>query len=156
MTDPSAPTFIPPPPGSDERDFVTWATALPISRDLGLVCTALTEELGLFAVDSVPLRPNPNGSVHGGLVAAIADQCLGVVAVVNAPPEQLPVTASLHGQFHRPALAPLSVRARRLSAGRRLIFVECEIGDRRGNRCATFQATMAIGGAELRQTPEGR
>jgi uncharacterized protein (TIGR00369 family) len=143
-------SYNPPPPGAAEEDFVDWANALPMSRELKIVCTSLTPELGTFTVDEVPLRPNPNGAVHGGLVAAIADQCLGVVSVANAPREDMSVTASLHGQFHRPAVPPLAVRVRRITAGRRLIFVECEIDDARGARCGTFQATMVVGGNEQR------
>jgi uncharacterized protein (TIGR00369 family) len=146
-------SYSPPPLGAAEEEFVQWANALPMSRELKIVCTALTPELGTFTVDEVPLKPNPNGAVHGGLVAAIADQCLGVVSVANAPREHMSVTASLHGQFHRPAIPPLAIQARRVSAGRRLIFVECEIDDARGTRCGTFQATMVVGGNEQRPAP---
>jgi uncharacterized protein (TIGR00369 family) len=143
-------SYRPPPPGAAERDFVEWANALPMTRELKIICTSLSPELGTFTVDEVPLWPNPNGAVHGGLVAAIADQCLGVVSVANAPREHMSVTASLHGQFHRPAIPPLAIRVRRVTAGRRLIFVECEIDDARGTRCGTFQATMVVGGNEQR------
>ena len=146
-------SYHPPPPGAPEKDFVDWANALPIARDLKIVCTSLTPDGGTFTVDEGPLSPNPNGAVHGGLISAIADQCLGVVSTVNAPPEQMSVTGSLHGQFHRPAMPPLAIRARRISAGRRLIFVECEIRDARGKRCSSFQATMVVGGNEQRQSP---
>lgn len=143
-------SYNPPPAGAAEQEFVNWANALPMSRELKIVCTSLVPEAGTFTVDEVPLRANPNGAVHGGLVAAIADQCLGVVSVVNAPREHMSVTASLHGQFHRPAIPPLTIRVRRVSVGRRLIFVECEIEDDWGTRCGTFQATMVVGGNEQR------
>jgi uncharacterized protein (TIGR00369 family) len=148
-------SYQPPLPGAAEEAFLAWADALPMSRALGIVCTSLSTESGAFSVGRVPLEPNPNGAVHGGVVAAIADQCLGVVAVANAPREQMSVTASLHGQFHRPAIPPLAIRVRRLAAGARLIFVECQIDDARGKRCGTFQATMAVGGAE-RRSPDAR
>jgi uncharacterized protein (TIGR00369 family) len=145
--------YTPPPPGASEQDFVDWANALPIARDLRIVCTSLTPDVGTFTVEEGPLSPNPNGAVHGGLVSAIADQCLGVVSTVNAPRERMSVTGSLHGQFHRPAMPPLATRARRITAGRRLIFVECEIHDARGKRCSTFQGTMVVGGNEQRPSP---
>lgn len=134
--------------------MLDWANALPIARDLNIVCTALTPDLGTFTVGTGPLSPNPNGAVHGGLVSAIADQCLGIMSTVNAPPDRMSVTAALHGQFHRPAMPPLAIRARRISAGRRLIFVECEIYDAGSNRCSTFQGTMIVGGNERRPSPQ--
>ena len=146
-------SYRPPPPGAPEKDLVDWANALPIARELKIVCTSLTPDGGTFTVNEGPLSPNPNGAVHGGLISAIADPCLGVVSTVNAPPEQMSVTGSLHGQFHRPAMPPLAIRARRISAGRRLIFVECEIHDARGKRCSSFQATMVVGGNEQRPSP---
>ena len=146
--------YMPPPSGRPQHDFVDWANALPIARDLNLVCTSLTPDLGTFTVGTGPLSPNPNGAVHGGIVSAIADHCLGVMSTVNAPREHMSVTGSLHGQFHRPAMPPLAIRARCISAGRRLIFVECEIYDARSKRCNTFQATMIVGGNERRPSPQ--
>jgi uncharacterized protein (TIGR00369 family) len=144
-------TYQPPAPGAPEREFVEWANALPICHELKIVCTSLTLELATFTVDEVPLVANPNGAVHGGIATAIADQCMGVVSVVNAPRDRMSVTGSLHGQFHRPAQPPLTIRSKLISAGRRLIFVELEMDDARGRRCATFQATMVVGGNESRQ-----
>ena len=148
--------YYPPPPGAPEQEFVDWANGLPIMQDLNLVCTSLSAGHGSFTVDEGPLSRNPNGAVHGGLVSAIADQCLGVVSTVNAPHDRMSVTGSLHGQFHRPAMPPLAIHARCINAGRRLIFVECEIDDARGNRCGTFQATMVVGGHESARHPADR
>ena len=143
--------YIPPGPDAPEDDLIAWANQLPAATDLGVVCTACDRSSATFTVDVTPVALNPNGAVHGGIVSAIADQCLGVVSVINAPRDKLSVTASLHGQFHRPALPQLTVRARLLSGGARLIFVEADIEDANGRRCSTFQATMAVGGAERRQ-----
>jgi uncharacterized protein (TIGR00369 family) len=142
--------WSPPPANAPEDDLVAWANALPMSGDLNIRCRSLILEEGLFTVSEAPLTPNPNGAVNGGLLSAIADQCLGVVSVVNAPRNLMSVTGSLHGQFHRPAFAPLEIRARLINAGSRLIFVELQVDDCRGRRCATFQATMVVGGSERR------
>src|SRR5689334_2235774 len=90
--------WSPPPVGSSEPELVNWANGLPIAADLNLVCRALSPAEGIFTVAKGPLSANPNGAVHGGMVSAIADQCLGVISVVNAPRERMSVTASLHGQ----------------------------------------------------------
>jgi uncharacterized protein (TIGR00369 family) len=141
---------VPPPVGAPEQEFVDWANGLPMASELNIVCRSLSLAEAVFTVDKVPLAANPNGAVHGGIVSAMADQCLGAVSVANAPRDRMSVTASLHGQFHRPAIPAFEIRARLISAGRKLIFVECDVVDSRERRCATFQATMAVGGAERR------
>jgi uncharacterized protein (TIGR00369 family) len=144
--------YMPPGPDATDQELVDWANALPLARQLHIVCVALNRSEATFRVDETLLPPNPNGAIHGGVVSAIADQCLGVVSVINAPRDLMSVTASLHGQYHRPAVPPLIFRSRLISAGRRLIFVEVEVEDALGRRCATFQATMVVGGAERRSS----
>jgi len=140
--------YQPPPPGAPEQDAIAWFATLPLTGPLGIECHNLNSTEGTFVVPAAPLVANPNGGVHGGIVAAIADQCLGAVAVLNSP--RFAVTASLHGQFHRPALPALDVHTRLISAGKSLIYVECDIADNLGRRCATFQATMSVRGAARR------
>jgi uncharacterized protein (TIGR00369 family) len=140
----------PPPAGAPEQDFIDWANALPIAALLNTSCLSARPAEATFAIAEAPLAANPNGAVNGGVVGAIADLCLGVVSMMNAPRDLLSVTATLQGQYHRPAIPGLLVRSRLVTAGRRLIFVECDIEDFRGRRCASFQATMAVGGAERR------
>jgi uncharacterized protein (TIGR00369 family) len=140
--------FQPPPADAPEQDAIAWFAGLPLSGPLGIECQQLKPREGTFVVPRAPLVANPNGGVHGGIVAAIADQCLGAVAVLNSP--HFAVTASLHGQFFRPALPALTVHTRLISAGKSLIYVECDIADQSRRRCATFQATMSVYGAERR------
>lgn len=140
--------FRPPAADAPEQDAISWFALLPMSGPLGIECRQLNCREGTFVVATAPLAANPNGGVHGGIVAAIADQCLGAVAVLNAP--RFAVTASLHGQFFRPALPGLEVHTRLVSAGKSLIYVECDIADHLQRRCATFQATMSVRGAARR------
>jgi hypothetical protein len=60
----------------------------------------------------------------------------------------MPATGSLHIQFHRPAIAPIALRATFLGGGQRTKFVEVVIEDKFGNRCATSQGTMIAGGSK--------
>jgi uncharacterized protein (TIGR00369 family) len=140
----------PPPTGAPEQELIDWANGLPIAAVLNTSCLSAHPTECTFSVAEAPLPPNPNGAINGGVVAAIADFCLGVVSMMNAPRDQLSVTAALQGQYHRPAIPGLLVRSRLVSAGRRLIFVQCEIDDFQARRCASFQATMIVGGTERR------
>jgi len=140
------------PRGGRDADWVRWADALPMSRALGLVCAAVGGTEATFGVATAPFVPNPNGAVHGGIVATIADQAMAVLAIRVAEAGHLPATASLTTLFLRPAFAPLTVVARLLGGGRSVTYVEAEILARDGRRCATGQATM-IAGASRRPAP---
>lgn len=141
-------------PGPDDpaAAWVAWANQTPQLRGLGITCTAVGEGSAQFSVPSVPYVANPNGSVNGGMVAAIADQAMGVLSTMNSPAGYLCATASLHIQFHRPAHAPLAMTATLLPGGRRVKFVEVVFTDVDGNHCATAQGTMIVGGAGRPQT----
>lgn len=141
------PAWAPPAPDAGLSDWLAWADNLPLCRELGLVCRELDDERGLFTVEAVPMSANPNGSVNGGLVAALTDQAMGVMAVRGAEPGYFPATAALQTQFHSPAFAPLMLKAFVVGGGRRVRYVEVLVEDRIGNRCVTSHGTMVIGRA---------
>lgn len=132
-----------PPEERTPESWLRWANGLPICGALGLVCTELGDGRLLAEVAEAPLVPNPNGSVHGGLQIAIADHCMGMVAVPALPPGFLVVTASVNASFHRPAMAPLSVQGRVLSVGRTLVQTEIELRDESDRLCTSAYGTMA-------------
>ena len=143
--DPRDPWWL--PAGDTDADWLSWANSLPFCRDLGLQCEELTRDVALFRMARPALTPNPNGAVNGGIVVAAADQVMGAMAMRISDPGQLPATGSLHIQYHRPALAPLLLRASPLGGGRRMKFIEVVVEDAHGNRCATSQGTMVAGGS---------
>lgn len=143
-----------PDPEAPESVWTEWANGTGQLRGLGIVCTSMGEGRAEFSVPSVPYVPNPNGSVNGGMLAAIADNAMGVLTAKASPPGYLAATASLHIQFHRPARAPLGVTARLLPGGKRVRFVEIEIRDAEGNHCATSHGTMIVGGAGRPAVPD--
>ncbi len=143
--DPRDPWWL--PAGDTDADWLSWANSLPFCQDLGLQCEELTRDVALFRMARPALTPNPNGAVNGGIVVAAADQVMGAMAMRISDPGQLPATGSLHIQYHRPALAPLLLRASPLGGGRRMKFIEVVVEDAHGNRCATSQGTMVAGGS---------
>ena len=136
-----------PGPDAPGPEWVAWANETPQLRGLGISCTDASPAGAEFAVAEVPYAPNPNGSVNGGMLAAIADQCMGVLSAMACPPGYLAATSSLHIQFHKPARSPLGFSARLLPSGNRVKFIEVVITDRDGNHCSTAQGTMIVGGA---------
>lgn len=136
-----------PGPDAPGADWAAWANETPQLRGLGITCVDAGPAGAEFTVTTVPYAPNPNGSVNGGMLAAMADQAMGVLAAMSCPPGYLAATSSLHIQFHKPARAPLGFSARLLPGGNRVKFVEVVITDCDGNHCATAQGTMIVGGA---------
>jgi uncharacterized protein (TIGR00369 family) len=135
----------PPAPDAPADDWSLWADSLGNSRQLGLECAEISPGRAVMRMAASPWPVNPNGSLHGGLVLAAADQCLGVAAVTAMDPGLLPATATLNAEFHRPAFAPLTFAARVRRRGRSLMFVEADVTDEAGRLCVHCTATMAMG-----------
>ncbi len=127
------------------EEWRAWANRMPISQAIGLRCGRIEPGFAEFTLAEPPLGiPNPNGSIHGGLLVAAADQCMGIVSMTVLEPTLLPVTAGIHAQFHRPAIPPVKLEGRVTKGGRSLVFIEVEARDRDGRRCLSSQGTMMV------------
>jgi len=126
-----------------------WADGLPASRAVGLRCRSMgSAEVSMVMEDSVwPL--NPNGAVHGGLVFAAADHCMGVAAVAAQEPGWGAVTASLTVDYYAPARMPITFDAKVARRARAVTFVELTATGPDGQTCARatgiWAASPAIG-----------
>jgi uncharacterized protein (TIGR00369 family) len=124
--------------------WLQWANGMPISRALNLVITEIGEGRLVGEVKTSVLPLNPNGSLHGGTQLAIADHCMGLVAIPAIDPGFVVVSAGVHASFHRPAMPPLTIRGRLLSAGKTLAQTEIELYDERNRLCTSAYGTMAV------------
>lgn len=130
--------------GSD-ASWREWANAYPTVTAAGLRCVEINGGVGRFVLDGEPYPSNPNGAVNGGMVALAADQVMGVVALRNAPPGAVPVTAALHVQYHSPAYPPLTLDGSLMAGGKVVQAVQVVVLDAQGRRCGTAIGTMAVG-----------
>lgn len=124
-----------------DEEWIAWASAWRSVAALELTCLELTAAGALLRGGPGSFPLNPNGAVNGGVLASMADQSFGVLAV-RASPRFVPATANLQIEFHRPLLGEVTVRASVLPGGRRLQFLEAALEDAAGRRCATAHATM--------------
>src|SRR4051794_26656489 len=132
-----------PPADRTSPAWKAWADGHPVSVAIGLRCTdAGADEVTMTLVK--PPLPNPNGSVHGGMLAAALDQALAFASLRVMPAGSLPNTTNMHIQYLRPALAPLTLRARVMKVGQAMIFVRAEVEDRERRICTTGDATFAV------------
>lgn len=153
---PGVVSWLPPPQGSPEQEFVEWANQLPPALDLNLVCTSMGVGTASFSVVEGPLSALPNGVIHGGIVAAMAAHCMGTVANASYAHGRKLAAASMHGQFQRPVVPPFRIDVDITAAGRTLIFVESCFVDAKGRRCSTFQSTTAVASADSRHSSDTR
>lgn len=104
-----------------------------------------TVEVGFSATEQFV---NPNGTVHGGLLAAMLDDTVGPALSATLEPGQFAPTTDLHVQFLRPAFPGRLVgRGRVVRRGGRVAFLSGELFDESGEIVATAVATAQIGQA---------
>lgn len=149
-------TMPPPPHGHGERAWMAWVDSHPISELIGMRCLAAEPGHVRIRVEESGWPLNPNGAVHGGMVVAWADQCLGLASMTVSPPGSMPATATLAAEFVRPAIPPLTYDVRVHRAGRTLVFITMEVLDAGERLCAKVTGTMAAdGNTRFLQLAEG-
>jgi uncharacterized protein (TIGR00369 family) len=131
-----------PTPERPPAEWRSWADGLPMSLWCGLHCLDIGFGHYSCVMPESPLALNPNGSVNGGATAAVADHCMGVVAMTVLAPAAVGVTAALTAEYHRPAYPPLTFKARATSHGSTLLFVQVDVEDRELRLCVRAQGTM--------------
>lgn len=124
-----------------------WADGHPVAAAMGLLCVEAGPDSVVTRLARAPV-PNPNGAVNGGVLAAALDQTLALATLRVLPAGAFPTTTNMHVVYLRPVLAPLTVRARVLKGGQKLVFVRGEVEDERGRACVTCDATFAVIGAD--------
>ena len=138
------PRLNPIPRGGDEDAWKAWADTLNVFAHFGVRCTGFEPGRATFEMRSSPIAPNPNGSVHGGVIAAVVDDAVGCVFMSVAPDDALPATASLTIDYLRPAFAPLMLEARVTNTGRSLTHCEVSVVGADGKTCDRARAIMAV------------
>ena len=132
------------PASDDEQAWLQWAEQLPASQAMNLRAVQITAGRAVMKMDTPPWPLNPNGSVHGGLIAAAADHSGGVVAISSLGAAALPATATLHGEFLRPAFPGLVFACETVKTGRSLVFADILVYDVDDRLCAKFAGTWSV------------
>ncbi|WP_345415455.1 PaaI family thioesterase [Pseudonocardia xishanensis] len=125
--------------GGGDEDWLAWAATSPGSTALHIVPTRLDLDGVRLYVDESATPLNPNGAVHGGIVAAICDQAISLAIMRRMPGGRAIVTGTLNLEYLRPALPRLEVTAWVDRVARSLVFARAEI------RSAGALTTLATG-----------
>lgn len=138
------PDHNPIPRGGTEAEWRAWADGLPVLSNFGVRCVAFERGRVSFELRESRFPANPNGSIHGGVIAAILDDAAGCVFMSVADEDTLPATASLTIDYLRPAFTPLRVETQVTSAGRSLIHCEAAVSGADGKLANRARAIMAV------------
>lgn len=125
----------------------------PCSRTLGFELVLLDVTKGETTVKFAALEGlfNPMGSVQGGMLAAMLDDAMGMLAMVKLAGRSIATTIDLNVQYLRPIRkGEITVKARIVSMGRTTIFMEAELFDNRQKLAARAITSLAI----IRNTKE--
>lgn len=127
-----------------ESEWIAWANGLPTSAAIGLRCASLTPHRAVVWLDGSRWPLNPNGAVHGGLLAACADHGFGLLSARVAGRGTYPTTATLTVNFLRPAIPPVRFEVVVERAGRKLLFLRVSATDAQDVLVATASACMSV------------
>jgi uncharacterized protein (TIGR00369 family) len=132
------------PQGGTPAEWLDWANRLPLCLDLNMTCSEIGDGRATFHMTDVPLTPNPNGGVNGGLIAAAIDQVMGAIGMLESPRGSAIATATLNVQYLRPAHTPLTFRGTASKRGRTLVFIDVAVEDADGRLTTSASGTMMI------------
>ena len=110
-----------------ETTHLRYPTA--VSRLLGLEIVEVDERVAAVRIAAdVELHGNQQGTVHGGLLAELADAAIGTAHSTVIEPGESFTSLDLSARFVRPAWSgPLTATARCTHPGRTVSQYQCEI-----------------------------
>lgn len=112
-----------------------------IAQLIGWKLTSVESERVALQLELRPEHANPNGTVHGGVLTAIADTAMGLAYATRLDDEKW-TTVELKINFLRPATSgTLTASGWVVSAGRTLGMAEADVVDERGRLVARASCT---------------
>lgn len=134
-------TFRPHP--ADPGEWPAWAAELPFVRAVELHPTIVVPGRAFAVLERSVWPLNPNGAVNGGLIAAVADQVMGIAAMTVVEPGLMTATATLDSHYLRPARLPLTFDAHVTRSGRSITFVQLDVTGADGRSCLAALGTWS-------------
>ena len=132
---------------------------IPLGRILGYRTARLSPSEAVVGLDTTTDHYNPMGTVHGGVITAIADTAMGIAHGGSLQPGETTTTLELKINFLRPVfISRLYAHGKVTKSGRTISLVECDVVDRDGrlvakasSTCMTLRGKQAEG-REIRRT----
>ena len=124
--------------GDDRREFGNFF----LTRLLGLEISYPDEECCVVELDVEDFMFNPQGSLHGGVIATVLDISMGHLLTHSIGPG---MTLEMKTQFLRPArLGRLRAEGRFLKKGKAINYLETRLTDAAGSLLAVASSTWQL------------
>ena len=115
----------------------------PIAELLGIRVTAVEDGAATLVMDVDERFANPMGTLHGGILADLADLAMGAAHATTLGEDETFTTLELKINFLRPVWkAHLIARARVAHRGRTITLVDCDIVQEDGKPIAKVTSTL--------------
>lgn len=120
--------------------------ATSIANALGFTCTSISDGKATFTMVVDPARHgNVMGTLHGGVIATLADSAMGFAFASTLAAEESFATLEMKVSFLRPVWrAALSAAAVVVHRGRTTGLVECRVTDERDRLVAHSTCTCLV------------
>lgn len=111
---------------------------------LGCEMDTISEEEIVVTLDAKPHHMNMMGIVHGGVLASLMDNAMGIAVMLKRPGEST-VTSNLNVHFVEPAReGKLTVRAHIVHETKRSVTTESRITDAKGDLIALSTGSFRV------------
>ncbi len=141
----------------DPEATQAWMNSRPLASDLGFVCEEIEPGYAVWTWDPPDRWLNPNRSVPGAMIAALADHVAGTAVVSLTGQDAYTATVELTTRFLRAVFkTPIRVTASVVRRGRRLAYLRVDVYDGDGDLVADGTATFFIEAHLGRAHPIGR
>ncbi|MEO6796480.1 MAG: alpha/beta fold hydrolase [Candidatus Dormibacter sp.] len=119
----------------------------PFPRLLNMRFTAVADGTASFEMPISTDHYNPNGVVHGGAIASLADSAMGFAVFSTLAPGESFTTAEIHVNFLKAATidtGTLRSTGRVIQRGRQIAVAQAEVIDSQGQLIATASSTNLV------------
>lgn len=132
-----------------EREIRERVSASSFHAAIGIVVERVRDGSVDLRLEAGPDHANLQGTVHGGVLATLADTAAGLAVRSTIPPGSRHVSVNLDVQYLAPAnMGPLLATGRVVRLGRRIAFAEADVSDAGGELLARAQVTVAVSRTE--------
>jgi uncharacterized protein (TIGR00369 family) len=117
----------------------------PVARLLGMRLASAGPGLATFEMECGDQHHNPMGSVHGGILADLADAAMGYAVISTLAPDESFTTVELKINFLRPVFeGSLRCHARVDSRGKTIAYAVADVLNEEGKSVAKAVSTNLI------------
>lgn len=123
---------------------------MPLAELIGFRIVSVEAGTAIVEIDTAPEHGNPMGTLHGGVLCAIADSAMGLAQHSVLAPGESFTTLELKINFLRPVWRDrLRAVGRVTKPGKTISLLECEVLDSQGRLVAkSFSTYMTLRGEQ--------